>query len=282
MLCDNDKCVAPSYQKMFSVDQNTSTSLSSSTNSTPNDDTLHVIIILVPCIVISLFISAIVASLYCYRKKVMCFSKKNHKKKMEGNKESYVLSVSKSVTNVENPQQEPQTVYENFSFEADRLNAAWDDLPESQERNSSNCSINFAENRVDDTELDFAPTFVHNEPYEEDTTTFSPMQGFVSNLLSRYDNEASARSAWSDDRDDEADDDEFKSSEEVKDQGYCVVKSNFNPNTFQYKSTPGLLGITKGERLLVLQNDLGSGWTCVRNQNTFQTGFVPSRNLNIL
>merc|ERR1712018_62159 len=102
------------------------------------------------------------------------------------------------------------------------------------------------------------------------------MQGFVSTLLSRYDNEASARSGWSNDEDNVADDDEFKSNEEVKDRGYCVVKTNFNSNTLQYKSTPGLLGITKGEKLLVLQNDLGSGWTCVRNQKTFQTGFVPS------
>ena len=119
-------------------------------------------------------------------------------------------------------------------------------------------------------------------PYEEDTATFSPMQGFVTSLLSRYENEISSAPKAVDDANKSSNDESFGSNEDIKDRGFCIVKSNFNPNTFQYKSTPGLLGITKGEKLLVLQNDLGSGWTCVRNPNTFQTGFVPSRNLKIL
>ena len=108
------------------------------------------------------------------------------------------------------------------------------------------------------------------------------MQGFVTSLLSRYDNENSGTSEAVDDGNKSSNDESFESNEDIKDKGFCIVKTNFNPNTFQYKSTPGLLGITKGEKLLVLQSDLGSGWTCVRNPNTFQTGFVPSRNLKIL
>ena len=293
----------PCAQKFFSItfsNLTTSTPMIS-TSTTKDDDTLHLIIILVPCIVIALFISAILASLYCYRKKVLCFSKKAQmSKNSDDGKEAYVLTVSKTVDNPENSQKGPPKVYGTYNNPAYSLNAAWDDVPEPQERNSIS-SINFAEAQIVDTELDFAlPTFVNNDPYadnlrpyqmthqksrvsEEDTTTFSPMQGFVSSLLSRYDNDKSTTPVGVDsDANIEDNEDDFESNEEVKDQGFCLVKSNFNPNTFQYKSTPGLLGITKGEKLLVLQKDLGSGWTCVRNQNTHQTGFVPSRNLKHL
>ena len=281
------KLVFLAEQSTFSVGPNETTSTTVNSTTTPNDnkdDTLHLIAILVPCIAIAVFISAILASLYCYRKKVLCFSNnKQNKQNDDDNKESYVLSVSKSVDNALNSQHEPQIVYDTFSNEARRLNAAWDEAPESNVRSSINCSINFAEAQMDDTELDFAlPTFVNNDPYEEDTATFSPMQGFVTSLLSRYDNEASATSEAVDDGNKSSNDGSFESNEDIKDRGFCIVKTDFNPNTFQYKSTPGLLGITKGEKLLVLQNDSGSGWTCVRNPNTFQTGFVPSRNLKIL
>lgn len=293
----------PRAQKFFSISSTNSTTSTpmTSTTTTKDDDTLHLIIILVPCIVIALFISAILASLYCYRKKVLCFSKKAQKSKnSDDDKEAYVLTVSKIVDNAKLPHEEPPKVYGTYDNPAYSLNAAWDDVPEPQER-SSISSINFAEAQVVDTEFDYSlPTFVNNDPYEdnqqpyqmtkqqsrvseEDTTTFSPMQGFVSSLLSRYDNETNTRPVGIDGDANAADNEEdFESNEEVKDQGLCLVKSNFNPNTFQYKSTPGLLGITKGEKLLVLQKDLGSGWTCVRNPTTHQTGFVPSRNLKHL
>ena len=78
------------------------------------------------------------------------------------------------------------------------------------------------------------------------------------------------------------DEDEFQCSEQMKERGACIVKSDFDPKTLKYKSTPGLLKTKKGETLVILQNDLGSGWTCVRNSNTSQTGFVPSNHLEIL
>ena len=45
--------------------------------------------------------------------------------------------------------------------------------------------------------------------------------------------------------------------------------------------TPGAMRVAAGERLSVLQRDLGSGWTYVRNVRR-ATGFVPTNALRII
>lgn len=64
---------------------------------------------------------------------------------------------------------------------------------------------------------------------------------------------------------DEAHDTEFNN-------GRCRSLENFDPNKFS--ETPGLLNVDKGEELILIQKDLGSGWTCV--QGSHGTGFVPT------
>ena len=180
-------------------------------------------------------------------------------------------------------QQTSNTVFDNYSGEAYRLqnlNAAWDEPTEYQAPTFSHISHTDG-NGVTNPLENGASYRTNKTEYEEENNTFSPMTGFVSSLLSRYEVNAATSSEVPNDGNISGDDDEFQCSDEMQGQGFCSVKSDFNPNTFQYKSTPGLLKITKGESLLILQNDLGSGWTCVRNPNNSQTGFVPTRNLNI-
>ena len=106
------------------------------------------------------------------------------------------------------------------------------------------------------------------------------MQGFISSLLSRYENTTTAATEVS--RSSSIDeDDEFRCADQIQNSGFCVVKCDFNPDIGEYKNVPGLLKISKAEKLVILQNDFGSGWTCVRNQQTFKTGFVPTRHLSI-
>ena len=106
------------------------------------------------------------------------------------------------------------------------------------------------------------------------------MQGFISSLLARYENgnpgitEAVKRKSVDEE-------DEFHYTEQMQDKGFCVANSDFDPRKGEYKIIPGLLKINKDENLVILQSDLGSGWTCVRNQESLQTGFVPTRCLNI-
>ena len=247
-------------------------------------DTFLIVVILVACIATALCISAVAATVYCYRQKVLCFSKPNQR--TIENTETYVLSVSQNVAHSDDPQT-LNTVYDNYSVEAYRLqnlNAAWDEPTEHHVSNSHrfNTISHSGENGVTNAVGNDTSFSMHKPEYEEENDTASPMKGFISSLLSQYEGDASKSSEVINDGSMSGEDDEFQCSEEMKGQGFCLVKTNFNPNTLQYKSTPGLLNITTGEKLLVLQNDLGSGWTCVRNLKTSQTGFVPTRNLNIL
>jgi hypothetical protein len=253
------------------------------TSASEDTDTFLTVVILVACIVTAVCISAVAATVYCYRKKVLCFSKP--KQRTTENTDTYILSISQNVAHSDN-QQTLNTVYDNYSVEAHRLqslNTAWDEPTEDHVSNVQRLSpiSHSGENSVINAVGNDTTCWMHKPEYEEESNASSPMKGFISSLLSRYEGEESKSSEVINDGSMSGDDDEFQCSEEMKDQGICSVKTNFNPNTFQYKSTPGLLKITTGETLLVLQNDLGSGWTCVRNPKTSQTGFVPTRNLII-
>ena len=162
------------------------------------------------------------------------------------------------------------------------MNSAWDAEPDPYTVNSNH--VHLPTNSKNNHIVDDIKTETHKvqteRGYPDAESTFSPMQGFVSSLISRYEEEnihdcrAPVNTSIYED--------EFQYSEQMKERGACIVKSDFNPNASKYKSTPGLLKTAKGETLAILQNDLGSGWTCVRNSNTSQTGFVPTTHLEIL
>lgn len=58
---------------------------------------------------------------------------------------------------------------------------------------------------------------------------------------------------------------------------FPTLENRFSSEDFDstFYDMEGLIDVEKGERLSVLQKDLGSGWTCVRNQ-AGKTGFVPT------
>ena len=68
-------------------------------------------------------------------------------------------------------------------------------------------------------------------------------------------------------------DDEFDEAGQVDFiSGRCRTLESFDATS--ELETPGLLSVEKGEELLIIQKDLGSGWTCV--QSTQASGYVPT------
>ena len=57
---------------------------------------------------------------------------------------------------------------------------------------------------------------------------------------------------------------------------------SFDPNQCQDAECSGLLKVTEGEIVFVLQSDMGSGWTYVFCQEQEKSGFVPTTALKIL
>ena len=280
MSFEYDKSIFRGIPELLNISTSAHTTLMT-TSASEDTDTFLIVVILVACIVGALFISAVAATVYCHRKKVLCFSKPNQKTTQDT--DTYVLSISQNVAHLDDPQT-LNTMYDNYAVEAHRLqnlNSAWYEPSEHPASNLHRFSpiYHSSENGVTNEFGNNISCYTNTREYGEENNTFSPMKGFVSSLLSRYERDESKRSEINNGVSISGDDDEFQCSEEMKDQGSCSVKTNFNPNTFQYKSTPGLLKIATGEKLLVLQSDLGSGWTCVRNPKTLETGFVPTRNL---
>jgi hypothetical protein len=67
--------------------------------------------------------------------------------------------------------------------------------------------------------------------------------------------------------------DDFVEDEATMTVGRCRSLEAFE--TSRHLDTPGLLSVQKGEELVIIQKDLGSGWTCVQNQYG-SSGFVPT------
>ena len=60
--------------------------------------------------------------------------------------------------------------------------------------------------------------------------------------------------------------------------GRCRALEDFR--TSQHEDTAGLIDVDKGQELIVIQEDLGTGWTCIQCSNG--TGFVPTSILYFL
>ena len=285
--CSNGKFSLKGYQGFFGT-LNSSSSTSTLTTASPENedsDTQMIVIVLVSCIGAALFVSALVALFYCYRKHVLCFSNPKHKQN-EVNIDTDVWSISPNANNTHS-QGVSDTVYgsyRNEAFKLEDINDAWNNESEPQVLSpfDLNSSADFIEIDINSNTArnEMLPSSQDNR-YPQETSSNLPMQGFISSLLAQYEQEAQKISLEAKDTTGTGEDeDEFQSSEQMKDQGMCWVKSTFNPYTLEHRSTPDLLEITKNEELIVLQNDFGSGWTCVRNPKTLQTGFVPTSNLN--
>ena len=246
-------------------------------------DGLLMAIVLSSCIGTLLIISGGIAIVCCYKKKLIC-SSQNTEKQVDDNEGAYIVSVSNNI-GAADKHHGTITAYDNFcndEYGMSNLNSAWDAKPEPYTVNSTHVNLP-TDFKNHDIVVDIK-TETHQiqteKGYPDAESTFSPMQGFVSSLLSRYEEENIHETRTPVNT--STYEDEFQYSEQMKERGTCIVKSDFNPNASKYKSTPGLLKTEKGDALVILQNDLGSGWTCVRNSNTSQTGFVPTTHLEIL
>ena len=246
-------------------------------------DWLLIAIVLSSCIGMVLIISGGIAVVCCYKKKFQC-SPQNTEKQVDDNKGTYIVSVSSNIVAADKHRR-TIAACDNFcndEYGMSNLNSALDAETDPHTVNSTH--VHLPTNSKNNLIVVDTKTETHKvqteRGYPDAESTFSPMQGFVSSLLSRYEEEnihdcrAPVNTSIYED--------EFQYSEQMKERGACIVKSDFNPNASKYKSTPGLLKTEKGETLAILQNDLGSGWTCVRNSNTSQTGFVPTTHLEIL
>ena len=277
-----------SYPRNFSFEESQELLVTSTTTATTTamaasevDSSTLVVIIVVSCICISLVISTVVAIYYCNRKKVLCFSTTKGKS-INKNNDTYVLSISR---NISNNQRSPNDLYEQYCAESSRIHELNEIQHRDNELRESNpsdgrSSISCFENGINSNVGGQLSGATNNDQYQTENISYLPMQGFISSLMSRYENvhpgitEVANRSGMEED-------DDFQCTEQIKDKGFCVVNGDFDPNTGKYKRIPGLLKINKNETLVILQHDLGSGWTCVRNQQKLQTGFVPTRYLNI-
>ena len=268
--------------------QNSTTKMSTTamTIAPENEDRNSILIAIVvsSCIGIVLIISGSIVIVRCYKKKLMCSLQNTEK---QTNEDEGKMPVSKNIV-ATNKQHGTITDYGNLAndeYGMSNLNSAWDAEPEPYTRNSTHVDLSTS-SKNNEIVVDIKTTETHKvqteNGYQDADSTFSPMQGFVSSLLSRYEEENIPDSRAPNGYSTYEDEDEFQCSEQMKERGACIVKSDFDPKMLKYKSIPGLLKTIKVETLVILQNDLGSGWTCVRNSNTSQTGFVPTNHLNIL
>ena len=267
--------------------QNATTEMSTTamTIAPENEDRngLLIAIVVSSCIGIVLIISGGIVIVRCHKKKLTCSLQNTEKQK---NEDEGKMPARKNI-GATNEQRGTITDYDNLArneYGMSNLNSAWDAEPEPYTLN--NTHVDLPTNSKNNEIVVDIKTETHKiqteNGYQDADSTFSPMQGFVSSLLSRYEEENIPESRAPNSNSTYEDEDEFQCSEQMKERGACIVKSDFDPKTLKYKSTPGLLKTKKGETLVILQNDLGSGWTCVRNSNTSQTGFVPSNHLEIL
>ena len=76
--------------------------------------------------------------------------------------------------------------------------------------------------------------------------------------------------------------DEFDQEENsgIRMVGRCRALEDFR--AFQHEDTSGLIDkVDKGEELIVIQEDLGTGWTCIQTSDG-STGFLPTSILYFL
>ena len=250
-----------------------------------DSDTIKNVVILVSCLSGGLVISAFAAICYCKRKRVLCFSNGKDKTK-NPNDDAYVLSISRNISHPNN-QQAQSSSRGQHPFDAQRTNESRLDLSKETTNNPSNLpepTITFSSTSTThntNPESAVSIELCHNKT-EIESNQLRPMQGFISSLVAQYENvPANTAVPNSSACQDSVEDDEFQYSEQMPGKGICRVKCDFDPHKNKYRDTPGLLKIRKDEKLIILQKDLGSGWTCVRNPINRLTGFVPTGSLNM-
>ena len=117
---------------------------------------------------------------------------------------------------------------------------------------------------------------------------FRPMSNYVENIANRYSrNTLSLPAIESIDSDDEnqefhevvtVENFNFENDSQNGQKARSVYK--FDPSTCQDSS--GLISLDLNEEVIILQSDLGSGWTYVLNTNRQQTGFVPTSSIQAI
>jgi len=130
----------------------------------------------------------------------------------------------------------------------------------------------------------------HQNPKENKSIDAFPLSCMVKAMTGRYEN---VEDREKDDWDDNLEDDIFSetSANQCEDSSINSVSNNgrkaqlvysFDPNQCQDAGCSGLLKVTEGEIVFVLQSDMGSGWTYVFCQEQEKSGFVPTTALKIL